>query len=130
MRYSLLLLLLLTTGCGSNTAIVERVLNDYALAASNQSNLDAYLAGAALDSAQQSKDLIAELGLTSYGASSFSQTRQLGPQEFQSCLDVSQTSFRTRSGDRIELERIERQLVEIHVVGQKVADLNLLGTPC
>lgn len=129
MRFSLLLLLLLT-GCTGSTQSAESVLNSYALAAANKADLTQYLSGAALDSAQQSQDLLAELGLVGYGSSHFSMTKPIGSNRYQSCLDVSATSFRDASGVELELDRIERQLVEVEFVAGKVSNLELLGEKC
>jgi hypothetical protein len=129
MRISLVLVLLLT-GCSSATQTVDAVLNDYALAAANNADLTGYLTGPALESANQSAELIRELGLTGYGSTRFSQTTELAPDLYRSCLDVSETSFRDGSGDLVELERLERQLVEVEFSDGKVSNLELLGAPC
>lgn len=129
MRISLVLVLLLA-GCSNSTETAEAVLNDYALAAANSLDLTGYLTGPALESANQSAELIRELALTSYGSSSFSQTTELATDLYRSCLDVSETSFRDSNGDLLELERVERQLVEVKFSDGKVSNLELLGAPC
>jgi hypothetical protein len=129
MRISLVLVLLLA-GCSNSTQTAEAVLNDYALAAASSADLSSYLTGPALESANQSAELIRELGLTSYGATHFSRTTELAPDLYQSCLDVSETSFRDGYGDLLELERVERQLVEAKFSDGKVSNLELLGAPC
>jgi hypothetical protein len=129
MRISLVFILLLA-GCSNSTQSAEAVLNDYALAAANSADLSSYLTGPALESANQSAELIRELGLTSYGATNFSRTTELAPDLYQSCLDVSATSFRDGYGDLLQLERVERQLVEVRFSDGKVSNLELLGAPC
>lgn len=117
-------------GCGQPATEVQSVLNQYALAAANQSDLTPYLSRAALESAQQSAALIAELGLTGYGSSSFWDTKAIGENLYQSCLDVSGTSFRNIYGELVELERVERQLVEVSYLDGKIATLELVGAAC
>lgn len=129
MRISIFLLLLLA-GCTGPVQSAESVLNSYALAAANRADFTAYLSGAALESAQQSEDLLSELGLVSYGSSYFSMTKLIGSHRYQSCLDVSATSFRDANGLELELDRIERQLVVVDFVGDKVSNLELLGEKC
>lgn len=126
----LVLVVLLLSGCAGQQISVEKSLNDYALAAANQQDLSRYLSGAALRSAEQSQQLLRELGLRSYGSSRFSQTKAVSNTSFQSCLDVSGTSFRDLSGEQVLLERLERQLVMVEVTQGKISDLRLAGSPC
>jgi hypothetical protein len=129
MRF-LLLLPLVLTGCSSGQDVVEATLNDYAIAAANQSDLTRFLSGDALESAIESEQLLRELGLKSYGASTFSLTRELGGDRFESCLDVSATSFRDAAGEEVLLERKERQIVNLWIQEGKISDLRLSGEPC
>jgi len=125
-----LVLLLFLSGCSSTVQDVETKLNEYASAAALNLDLTDFLSGQALRSAEQSAHLIAELGLQGFGVSVFSKTSQLSPETFQSCLDVSGTQFRDRSGVIVALQRTERQLVEVTYQGERISALVLKGTPC
>lgn len=129
MRYSLLILLLLT-GCTNPAAELETVLNDYAVASANQADLTPYLVDQALQSELETRKLLDDLGLISFGASSFSETTQIETAKFLSCLDVSRTSFQTFSGEPVLLDRISRQIVEIGTTGSKVSNLSVTGLAC
>ena len=129
MRY-LLFLTLFLTGCSSGSDATEALLNDYSRAAALEADLTSFLAGEALESATQTNDLVAELGLTGYGVSTFSKTRQLGPALFESCLDVSATSFRNALGQPVLLDRKERQLVNVAIQDGLISEIMLVGEGC
>lgn len=124
------LLLVVLTGCSQPAVEVESLLNSYAIAAANQADLSEHLAGSALIAAEQSAELITELGLRSFGSSRFSETTRLSDSRYRSCLDVSATSFRDANDQPLLLERLERQLVIISVTEGKISNLELEGTPC
>jgi hypothetical protein len=109
---------------------VESMLNDYALEAANQQDLSPYLVGDALKSAIESEELLSELGLIGFGASQFTLTKQLEDDLFESCLDVSATSFRDLAGEIVNLERKERQLVRVNITAGKISNLQLTGATC
>jgi hypothetical protein len=126
----LLLITLLLSGCTTSPNSAEESLNQYALAAANGYEFDELLVGQALESALETRELIAALGLESFGASRFSQTKSLGENWFSSCLDVSATSFRDANGEQLLLDRLERQLVLAKFEKGRVADLQLEGVSC
>lgn len=126
----LLLITLLLAGCTSPASSAEQSLNQYAQAAANGHGFDDLLVGQALESALETRELISELGLESFGTSRFFNTKHLGADRFRSCLDVSATSFRDSNGERLLLDRLERQLVLVRFENGLVADLQLEGVSC
>ena len=126
----LLLIVLVLSGCTSQAEVVESQLNGYALASSRGEDLTSWLTGNALESSLKSSALVQELGLTGYGSSRFSETRQLAQDRFESCLDVSGTQFRDSNGENLEVARLERQLVEISLQGDLVSEILLSGAAC
>ena len=126
----LLLITLLLSGCTTSATSAEQSLNKYALAAANGYEFDELLVGQALESALETRELIATLGLESFGSSRFSQTKSIGQDRFSSCLDVSATSFRDANGEQLLLDRLERQLVLVKFENGRVADLQLEGVSC
>jgi hypothetical protein len=126
----LLFIALFLSGCTSQAEAVESQLNSYALASSRGANLDSWLTGNALESSIKSSVLVQDLGLTSYGSSRFSQTRQIAKDRFESCLDVSGTQFRDSSGEVLDVARLERQIVEVSRQEDLVSEILLSGAPC
>lgn len=126
----LLLLVFALSGCSSQSEAVESQLNAYSLAASRGADLSPWLTGNALESASQSAGLIQRLGLSAYGVGRFSKTEQVQENYFESCLDVSGIQFRDSSGNLLDLQSPQRQLVEIVLRGVLVSDINLSGVPC
>jgi hypothetical protein len=127
---ALLLLLLLLTGCSSQSKVVESQLNSYAVGASRGSDLTQWLTGNALESARQSAKLVEELGLISYGSSSFSQTANIDQDLFESCLDLSGIQFRDSSGVLLVPPSPVRQRVEVSMQRDLVSNIELSGVPC
>lgn len=123
-------MVLLLSACSTGVQPVEQTLNQYALAATNRAELPKYLTGSALVSAIESLNLIEQLGLISRGWSSFSDTKQVSSGNYSSCLDVSEARFFVASGDELKLDRLERQLVIVKVVDDKIADLRLEASAC
>lgn len=126
----LLFIALVLSGCTSQAEVVESQLNGYALASSRGADLTFWLTGNALESSLKSSVLVQERGLTSYGSSRFSQTKQIAEDKFESCLDVSGSQFRGASGEVLKIARLERQLVEVSRQGDLVSEILLSGTPC
>lgn len=126
----ILLSALLLTSCASPELLAERSLNKYANVASDPIEVSNHLTGEALESALQTIELMAELGLSPRGQSQFSQTLITGDGLFRSCLDVSGTSFVYQDGSPVFLDRIDRQLVEVSFEDELISDLRLTGAPC
>lgn len=120
---------ILLMGC-SNVEPAETVLNEYASVAMEHSLLKDHLTGSALTSAIETADLIESLGLRPSGKSHFSNTRKVGANRYESCLDVSATKFFDASGAPVFLNRLERQRVLVTLSEGKISELELAGEPC
>lgn len=129
MKFFRVVPVLVLLGC-SSVEPAEKVLNDYAAVAMEQSLLPHHLTGSALISARETADLIQSLGLRASGSSHFSHTKKVWDNRFESCLDVSATQFFDASGVPVFLDRIERQLVLVSFSGGKISELELEGAPC
>lgn len=126
----LLFLVLVLSGCSSQSELVESQLNAYAVGASRGADLTQWLTGNALQSAMQSAQLVKELGLTSYGSSRFSETVILDQDLFESCLDLSGVQFRDAGGELLVPPSPVRQLVEVSMQRDLVSNIELSGVLC
>lgn len=145
MKIPILLLLLILSGCSDKTNVsipdgvvlqIEKGLDRYALEASSASpKFDLVLEGDALASAIQTQELVESIGLVQLGQSSFSQTRLISTDQFESCLDVSATSFEYENGEDFPMpERMERQLIRAKFSqqssGVKISLIEMVGQEC
>ncbi|MCF8529455.1 MAG: hypothetical protein K9G13_06085 [Aquiluna sp.] len=145
MKISIVLLLLILSGCAQKSGDsiaqdmvvrIDTALNLYAIEAStNSPRFDRILEGDALESAIQTQELIASMGLIQLGHSSFSQTTLISADQFESCLDVSATRFVYENGEDFPIpERMERQLMRAKFVERssevKINLLEMVGREC
>lgn len=145
MKIPIILILLALAGCAQNSAdsnskiLVEQIetaLDGYATEVSSKApRFELFLEQGALESANQTQELVASMGLVQLGQSYFSQTRLISADQFETCLDVSGTSFVYENGDYFPIgERLERQLVRAQFVERlsavKISLLQMVGEPC
>jgi hypothetical protein len=108
--FVLILLLLPLTGCSPAISDYQQVLDSYAQNAQS-GELEQWLEGAALHEANQSQELLSNLGWKQVGSSRFSETRSISDTRVVSCLDVSEIRFVDSAGELLELERAAPRLL-------------------
>ena len=94
----IVLLALLLTGCTqSSDAQMSKALSEYAIAVRDSGNLTQILTGSALKSAEASRKLMLDLGLTQRGVARFEVDRTENRTLF-GCLDLSEVRIYDRDG--------------------------------
>jgi hypothetical protein len=107
---STLVLPLLLAGCASDVSEYQLVLDQYARSAS-EGNLSETLTGSALHEAEQSQQLLSDLGWRQQGYSSFTAIEISAPNQVLSCLDVSGIQFFDSEGEAVVIDRPSHKLL-------------------
>lgn len=128
---STLIAAMLLGGCTPAVAQYQEVLDAYSANASSL-ELEPWLAGSALHQANQSRQLLIDLGWQQSGRSEFTGTSVKAEFLVLSCLDVSEVSFVDSAGLEVDLERSEsRLLMQIQFTKQeplKLLSIEQVGT--
>lgn len=107
---STLVLPLLLAGCASDVSEYQLILDQYSRSASN-GTLSETLTGSALYEAEQSQQLLSELGWRQQGYSAFTDIEISAPNQVLSCLDVSGVQFFDSQGQEVVIDRPSHKLL-------------------
>ena len=129
MKILWLVLLLSGYAVSSESQALERQLQEYAAEAALAGDLEPFLTGDALESAQQSAQLIQDLGYRQQGRASF-ELHFAASGSARGCLDLSEVIFIDSRGAQVEIDREQRIEFDLDYDEDfRVSEIRL-GEPC